>query len=195
MGAIELYCIVEDCIVYDLHITLDGQPVQRKSWMDKNYLYSSFIRFKRYSLLGLFRFCRAKVRGKEVVRRGRCLLCGRCCQRISLEAGGRWLRREADFQRVVRRNPEYGRFVPVGRDSQGFLLFSCSWYLAEGGICAGYDNRLPICRNFPDIDLYFTGGELPSGCGYVFTEIVPFSSILKNELEAEQRKNTPHPDT
>jgi hypothetical protein len=178
-----------------MHITLDGEAVQWKSWMDKKNLYSSLTRFKRYSLFGLFRYLRLKMRGREVVRGGRCLLCGRCCQRISLEAGGRWLRRETDFKRVVKRNPEYSRFIPVGRDGQGFLLFSCSWYQPEGGICGGYEKRLPICSNFPDIELYLTGGDLPSGCGYNFEEIVPFSSILKKELEAEQRKKTPHTDT
>lgn len=194
MGTIELYCIVNECIVYGFHITLDGKPVQWKSWMSKNNLYSSFTQFKRYSILGLFRFLCLKIRGKEVVRRGGCLLCGRCCQRIALEAGGRWLRRRADFQRVVKKNPEYRRFVPVGRDGQGFLLFSCSWYKEAAGICADYENRLPICRNFPDIELYFTGGDMVSGCGYSFTEVVPFSSILREELETELRKKTSDTD-
>lgn len=192
MGTIELYCIVYDCIVYGFHITLDDQPDQWKIWMDKNYLYSSFTRFKRYSILGLFRCLLLKMRGKEVVRKGNCLLCGRCCRRIALEAGGRWLRKEAEFQRVVTTNPEYSRFVPVGRDGQGFLLFSCSCYMAAAGVCADYDNRLPICRNFPDIELYFTGGEMVSGCGYSFEEIVPFSAILREELETEYRKKTPN---
>lgn len=98
------------------------------------------------------------------------------------------MRKEADFWRVVKRYPEYERFTQVGRDSQGFLLFTCSWYHPEHGICADHGNRLALCRNFPDIDLYFTGGEVPDGCGYSFKEVVPFASILKKELETHDGK-------
>lgn len=156
--------------------------------MNKKSSWSSWARCKRYSLLGVFRYLRLKFCGKSVVIEGRCLMCGRCCRRVSLEAGGRWLRNDADFRRVVRRHPEYERFTPVGRDSQGFMLFNCSWYRPEQGICADHDNRLAICRNFPDIDLYFTGGEMPAGCGYSFQEVIPFASILQKELETHDGK-------
>lgn len=178
-------CTVLLVVISASNSTLDTLPLQWKIWMDKKSLYSSLARLKRYSLLGWFRWFRLKMQGKAVVIEGSCLMCGRCCRRVSLEAGGRWLRNEADFRRVLKRNPEYGRFKPVDRDSQGFLLFSCSWYQPEGGICSDHENRLPVCRNFPDKDLYFTGGEVSEGCGYRFREVVPFASILHTEMTAD----------
>ena len=123
--------------------------------------------------------------GKKVVVTGSCNLCGRCCRRVSLEAGGRWLRSEAEFNRLLTIYPEYRRFSLTGRDSQGFLLFTCSWYDEPSGVCRDHDNRLEICRSYPDIDLYFTGGEIHGGCGYQFSEVVPFEKILNRELDAQ----------
>jgi len=147
---------------------------------------NSFIeRLKRYSISGWFRFLRMKFAGRMVAVSGSCNLCGRCCRRVSLEAGGRWLRSEAEFKRLVKNYQEYERFTMIGRDGQGFLLFTCSWYDEETGVCRDHDHRLEICRNYPDIDLYFTGGEIHNGCGYRFSEVVPFEKFLNRELEAQ----------
>lgn len=173
------------------NLTLDIGPVQWKSSMNKKSLYLLLARFKQYSLLGWYRYFRLKIRGKKAVVTGCCLMCGRCCRKISLEAGGRWLRKATDYERVLKVHPEYGRFVPMGRDSQGFLVFSCAWCRPEG-ICRDHANRLAICRNFPDIDLYFSGGELPGDCGFTFKEIVPFASILSKELVATDAKKKPN---
>lgn len=113
-------------------------------------------------------------------------MCGRCCQRISLEAGGRWLRSKQQFDQVLAENPDYGRFVPVGFDSQGFLLFSCSWYDRQTGICRDHRNRLPVCRNYPEIELYYTGGEMHAGCGYRFRRVVSFAAVLEEERRRGQ---------
>jgi len=157
---------------------------------------NSFIqRLKRYSLLGWFRFLRMKLSGKVVMVNGGCNLCGRCCRRLSLEAGGRWLRSEEEFKRLVKLFPDYDRFVVAGRDNQGFLLFTCSWYDDVTGVCRDHEKRLEICRNYPDVDLYFTGGEIHEGCGYRFSEVVPFKEILNQEMETQHdnrrnKKNT-----
>lgn len=156
-----------------------------KSSMDNSNGNSFTALLKRYSILGWFRVVRLKLTGKRVVVTGSCNLCGRCCRRVSLEAGGRWLRSEAEFRRLVKIYPEYWRFTVTGRDSQGFLLFTCSWYDEASGVCRDHDHRLEICRGYPDIDLYFTGGEIHDGCGYRFSEVVPFEKILNQELEAQ----------
>lgn len=156
--------------------------------MNKKTLSSTLSRLRRYSLLGWFRFFYLKIVGKAIEIDGHCLMCGRCCQRVSLAAGGRWLRKQKDFDHVIKTHPEYNRFSIVGYDSQGFLLFSCSWYVQKAGICKDHDNRLSICRNFPDRELYFSGGEMIEGCGYSFRECVPFSSILRKEIEAADGK-------
>lgn len=148
-------------------------------------------RFGNFTFQGWIRYLRLKVSGKTVRIAGECSMCGRCCQRISLEANGRWIRKESEFNKVVHRYPEYERFSVVERDRQGFLLFTCSWYLPEG-ICRDHDNRLPICREFPHPTLYFSCGSVPEGCGYRFKIVTPFSTILQKEIDAgiELTKNT-----
>ncbi len=83
--------------------------------------------------------------------------------------------------------PEYERFVVSGKDSQGFLQFSCTWLTEKGG-CQNHDNRLPLCRKFPDKSLHFCGGMLPDGCGYSISEVKPFKKYLDDftGIEGEQ---------
>jgi Fe-S-cluster containining protein len=160
-----------------------------KTSMDRTNGNSFAARLRRYTIHGWLRHIRLRLFGKRVVVAGSCNLCGRCCRRISLEAGGRWLRSEKEFLRLVSRYPEYSRFSLIGKDAQGFLLFTCDWYDEESRICRDHDERLEICRNYPDIDLYFTGGAIHEGCGYRFSEVVPFAKILNQELQARHGPN------
>lgn len=155
--------------------------------MSKKSIYDVWAEVRKYSLQGWIRFFRLKITGKKVVVVGSCRMCGSCCRSICLEANGRWLRKEEEFYRVVKKHPEYSRFTVTGRDSQGFLLFSCSWF-SSTGICKDHENRLPLCRNFPDMSLYFTGGEVPEACGYSFREITPFAVVLQKELDIFDEK-------
>ncbi len=123
-----------------------------------------------------------KIRRKELMTGGFCNGCGRCCHRISLHNGKRWLRSEDEFMQLVKEQPEFSRFTLIDRDTDGFLVFRCSLVTAEG-LCGDYDNRLPLCRNFPEKTLPFCGGKLPAGCGYYFCEVTPFSKILQQELK------------
>lgn len=166
-----------------------------KSSMDAKNRNSSTARLRRYSLLGWIRYFRLKLTGKGVMVDGSCMMCGRCCRRVSLEAGGKWLRDEAEFRRLVTLHPDYERFSVTGKDAQGFLLFTCSWYLTESGVCRDHENRLDICRCYPDTDLYFTGGEVHGGCGYRFLEIVPFEKYLYAEVEAQHGRDGKKKDT
>ena len=141
-------------------------------------------RLKSYSLQGWIRYLRLIFQGKKVVVVGSCIMCGKCCHRISLEAGGRWLRDEKDFFRVVDRAPAYDRFKIVGKDEQGFLLFTCSWF-TKAGLCRDHEQRLDICTDYPNVNLYFTGGRLIEGCGYAFKEVVPFEKVLEKQLSCK----------
>lgn len=141
-----------------------------------------WAQFRAYSLRGLCHYLWLKVRGKTVMVTGTCHGCGRCCREISLEGAEGWLRSEQSFQRIVEKYPEYDRFVIIGKDSQGFLLFSCTWCSAEG-TCSDYENRLPLCRNYPESSLLFVGGRLLTGCGYGFAEVVPFAKIFRQEMK------------
>jgi len=141
--------------------------------------------FRSFSLAGICKYLSLKVRGKSVLVTGHCLGCGRCCRSISLEGRNGWVRSFAVFDEIVKKYPEYARFKIIGKDQQGFLLFRCNWCTPQGR-CRDYRNRLSLCRNFPASSLMFAGGCLPTGCGYRFTEVVPFEKILKKELKKKK---------
>lgn len=85
----------------------------------------------------------------------------------------------------MKKYPEYKRFDIIGRDSQGYLLFRCTWCMADGS-CSDYQQRLPLCRNYPESSLLFAGGRLLPGCGYSFAEVVPFAKVLRRELQRKK---------
>ena len=138
------------------------------------------------SFVGLLRYFRLKLTGKELLVSGSCQNCGNCCRRINLEGYRGWLRQESDFWDVVTEYPEYERFQIMGKDKQGFLRFTCSW-LTDEGYCQDHPNRLRLCRNFPDKALHFCGGTLPPGCGYTLQEVRPFDKYLEDEQKNSNR--------
>lgn len=150
---------------------------------------TKLAKFRNYTFQGWLRYIRLKLTGKKVRIEGGCAMCGRCCNRISLEANGRWLTSVAQFERLIDRNPEFSRFSPVDRDDCGFLLFTCSWY-SDNGVCRDHENRLGICRDFPHTSLYFSGANVPRGCGYRFKAVVPFTDVLQQEMNEHQKKET-----
>ncbi len=139
-----------------------------------------------FSLMGLIRYLRIQVMGKELLVTGSCRCCGNCCREINLEGVRGWLRSEKDFHKVVENYPEYERFQILGKDQQGYLQFSCSW-LGDAGLCRDHANRLSLCKNFPDKNLYFCGGTVPSGCGYRINEVRPFSRYLADEVKGQRK--------
>ena len=146
----------------------------------------SFIhQIRCFSLLGLFRYLYLQMTGKSILVTGSCRGCGMCCRNIALEGGMGWLRSEDEFQKIVLAYPEYARFVPSGRDSQGFLLFHCSWHTPQN-TCQDYDNRLALCRKFPESTLFFAEGQLPPTCGYKFSIVVPFKKILNSAMNRKK---------
>lgn len=136
---------------------------------------------KGYSLQGLVRAALLKLKGKELIISGSCEGCGSCCNKINLQTEQGWVRNQKEFEDVCDRYPEYKRFSVIGKDDQGFLQFSCKWVTREG-LCRDYDNRLSICRKFPDKSLHFCGGGLPWQCGYSIDAVVPFDKILQKEI-------------
>jgi uncharacterized protein len=140
-----------------------------------------------YSFLGLVRYLRLRFMGKELLVTGSCSCCGNCCRKINLEGEHGWLRSEKDFHEVLIDYPEYERFSITGKDDQGFLQFSCSW-LTDAGLCRDHEKQLSICTNFPDKNLHFCGGTLPPGCGFMISEVRPFSSYLA-DVEKEKAES------
>ena len=138
-----------------------------------------------YSPLGLIRYLRILVMGKELLITGSCHCCGNCCKKINLEGVRGWLRSEKEFFEVLQDYPEYGRFKITGKDDQGFIQFSCTW-LTDQGLCRDHTKRLPLCMNFPDKSLHFCGGKLPAACGYSIDEVRPFDKYLENEVKEKE---------
>ncbi|MBU0945902.1 MAG: YkgJ family cysteine cluster protein [Proteobacteria bacterium] len=142
--------------------------------------------------MGLIRYLRLQIMGKELLVTGACHCCGNCCRKINLEGTHGWLRSPMDFQEVVLLYPEYERFRITGKDQQGYLQFACSW-LGDNGLCWNHEKRLSLCKNFPDKTLHFCGGSVPPGCGYRISEVRPFSSYLADEVKGQQKNETnPH---
>jgi|GEM_PF-406695 len=162
--------------------TMDARAVQWKIMKSKEALIRCWSQFSTFSLQGFCHYLWLKIRGKSMMVTGSCHGCGRCCKEICLEGSEGWLRSEERFQWIVDMFPEYGRFTITGKDSQGYLLFSCTWS-TEQGTCSDYENRLPLCRNYPESSLIFAGGRLLSGCGYGFAEVVPFKKVFRQELK------------
>lgn len=139
------------------------------------------------SPMGLIRYLRMLLMGRELLITGSCHCCGNCCKKINLEGVGGWLRSERDFYEVLREHPEYERFQVIGKDAQGFVQFSCTWLTTEG-LCRDHTKRLALCMNFPDKSLHFCGGQLPAGCGYSIDEVRPFDKYLEDEVKGMEKR-------
>lgn len=137
-----------------------------------------------YSPLGLIRYLRMLLMGRELLVTGSCYCCGNCCKKINLEGARGWLRSEKEFFEVLHDYPEYERFQITGKDDQGFIQISCTWLTAEGN-CRDHTKRLALCMNFPDKSLHFCGGKLPPGCGYSIDEVRPFDKYLEDEVKGK----------
>lgn len=142
--------------------------------------------FSTFSFIGVLRYLRLQIMGRELLVTGSCRCCGNCCRKINLEGARGWLRSPRDFKEVVALYPEYERFQIMGKDQQGYLQFSCSW-LNEAGLCSNHEKRLALCRNFPDKSLHFCGGTVPPGCGYCISEVRPFSRYLEDEVKGQRK--------
>ncbi len=132
------------------------------------------------SLQGLLRKLLLKIYGKDYLVAGSCIGCGSCCRKINLRTSTGWIRSEEHFKRMLKLNHDFHRFEITGKDSQGFLQFSCSW-LMSSDFCRDHKNRLDICRKYPAKSLMFCGGSISEGCGYTIETVTPFKKVLEEE--------------
>ncbi len=134
-------------------------------------------------LIGIMRLIYLKISGKDTLVTGSCNNCGDCCRLINLRATKGWITNQNDFNNLVEKNSDFKRFSVVSVDNSGFLLFNCSWLEGDGG-CKDYNNRLDICRNYPNKSMILCGGELIPQCGFQINEVVPFKKILASEMKS-----------
>ena len=146
-----------------------------------------------YTPGGLALWLKLRATGKELQVAGACLRCGLCCRQLNLSYRDRWLRRIPDFHRMLEDHPEYSRFHITGKTGGGLLLFECE-HITPEGLCGDHDGRPDICRNYPEKDLLFSGGELLPYCGYRFVEAPSFRKMLekaaKENREPEKEKES-----
>lgn len=154
-----------------------------------SYISKIIQSFKDFTIVGFLNFTILKLTNREILIGGSCQCCGACCRSLCLDDGKGWIRKEKDFKVVVEDNPAYSCFQIIGKDNSGYLLFRCT-SLLDNGKCGRYENRFQFCKDFPDRNLPFCGGELPKGCGYVFRSVVPFSKILDKEIDKSNEKNS-----
>lgn len=150
-----------------------------------------FLRLSR----GLFRRFRAMVLRREVQIVGQCRMCGSCCNGILLRDGG-WIKNKKGFKKLCKSDPGHERFTVTGKDDYGHLVFACTLQGSDG-LCTCYEDRLPLCRNYPTKSLYYQGGWIGPDCGFRFKSVSfrdillrrkpvrtpEFSEVLKQEIK------------
>jgi uncharacterized protein len=142
--------------------------------------HSSF--FPRFTFLGLLRWIKLRLTGKQVIVAGECIQCGVCCRGLNLSRKSHWIRSEAEFERLAAALPEYRRFRHIGRTLTGLMKFDCEC-ISKEGFCSDYENRPDFCSSYPEPDLYFMGGEIPPYCGFEFRIVPSFRRILNREMK------------
>ena len=122
---------------------------------------------------------------KIVIVKGSCKKCGSCCTKINLCENGKWVTKSSHFKKMVKQTPEYKRLTITDKNNNGTLNFSCTW-LNDNNTCKDYDNRLDICRDFPDQMAVMDQGMLPDGCGFEISIHNSFESILQKKVRQEK---------
>ncbi len=149
---------------------------------------AGILKVLRYTPAGLAKWLWHKARGREVVVAGQCDMCGRCCLHLNLSYGDRWIRKEKDFRAMLKDYPDYDRFELIGKTDGGLLIFKCSM-ITEDGKCGDHENRPDICREYPDPDLLYSGGELLDHCGYSFKVVPSFKRVMQAAQKTSRNGN------
>jgi Fe-S-cluster containining protein len=131
---------------------------------------------------GIYRCLRHRVLKRQVVVRGSCTLCGRCCKDIIIREGGAYLTSRKAFEKAKERHPGLSRFYISGRRGS-LITLTCTLQSPEG-LCTDHENRLELCRDYPHAGIYYSGLNLEKHCGYELVEEPSFAGIL----EAAMRK-------
>ena len=102
----------------------------------------------------------------EVV--GKCKQCGECCR--YMYSFDTYTEREFKIMQFL--FPSYRRFYIKGKDKDGNFIFACK-YVTDDGKCSVYNNRLKMCKLYPQRFISFPA-KLHEGCGY---------EVLKKKFE------------
>lgn len=120
----------------------------------------------------------SKILRRKYFREGACLCCGRCCSKIYVRHSKDVIKTEEEFNRLKNRYFFYSDLIVIGKDDMG-LVFECSKLDKSTGLCTAHSRRPPICRRYPQEEIFSMGASLAENCGYRFVPIYSFEEILK----------------
>lgn len=126
----------------------------------------------------LKKFFYLKILRRKYYRVGSCARCGKCCKKIYVKTHNHVIKDEKDFKRLQYLHIFYTYLTVVDKDEIG-LVFRCSNYDEENGLCKIHKKRPGICRRYPQEELFLMGGELSENCGYKFIPIETFSEVFE----------------
>jgi Fe-S-cluster containining protein len=133
----------------------------------------------------LFPYRETPIKGTYTLRTGQCTQCGECCKNLFLSYGKRTIQTKAEFRELQARHPdEYGFFEPIA-ETEFALVFRCN-NLGPDNLCMDYDRRPGFCRTYPNEAGILMGAKLPKECGFAFTPLNTFASVLAQAQPAAQ---------
>ena len=125
----------------------------------------------------LKRFIHKYILGRKYYRSGQCACCGECCTHIYVRHAKDVIKTEEEFEQLKHQHSFYTYLKVIGVDETG-LIFECQ-NLKEDKTCAIHNMRPGICRRYPQEEIFLMGGALKEGCGYKFTPIDSFETVLQ----------------
>lgn len=123
------------------------------------------------------KFIYTKILRRKYYRKGNCLGCGKCCQKIYVRTSKHVIQDEKEFEKLKILHRFYSYLTVVGKDETG-LIFACSNLDEKTHLCKIHKNRPGICKRYPQEEIFMMGGDLSEDCGYKLVPIIPFSEIL-----------------
>lgn len=141
-------------------------------------MWSNFCRYHVVMIDKIKRFILSKILHKNYIRTGKCKGCGECCSHIYVKHFRHVLKDENEFKKLQYLFKFYSDLEIIDKDELG-LIFKCKNLDNETKKCKIHFWRPPICRRYPQEELFLMGGTLSSDCGYKMEPITPFKDVLK----------------
>lgn len=135
--------------------------------------------------MSIKKFIYTKILRRKYYRKGNCLGCGKCCQKIYVKTSQHVVQDEKEFEKLKLLHRFYTYLTVVDKDETG-LVFSCSNLDETTSLCKIHKTRPGICRRYPQEELFLMGGELTQTCGYKMVPIIPFSEVLDKQLKSRK---------
>jgi len=127
-----------------------------------------------------------RILGRNYRRVGKCKGCGRCCREIYLRHGKETIKTEEEYNKIRDFNSFYPFLKPIGKDDIG-LIFECTNLDSKTKKCKIHPFRPPLCRRYPQEEIFMMGGELSQDCGYKFIPLRTFDSVFKEVAKKLER--------